>query len=110
MSSESSNDKVTNTPSSRAHANPKEPDRRVRDKKVSPKRRVSDTDWKRWTDRVRDVFFLVLGLAGTANQLFLANPPNPVLYPILAALLGAPIAFALDDRRRSDRENEDNEK
>lgn len=91
MSSESSNDKVTNSPSSRAHG-------------------VSDTDWKRWTDRVRDVFFLVLGLAGTANQLFLANPPNPVLYPILAALLGAPIAFALDDRRRSDRENEDNEK
>lgn len=76
------------------------PDRRVKNVKSSPKRRVSDADWKRYRDRTRDVFFLVLGAAGTANQLFIANPPNPVLYPILAALLGAPIAFALDDRRK----------
>lgn len=106
-SSDSNNGNSENKPPSRTHANSNDFDRRIKSTRKSPKRRVSDTDWKRWTDRVRDVFFLVLGLVGTANQLFLANPPNPVLYPILAALLGAPIAFALDDRRRNDRENED---
>ena len=74
-------------------------------KKDSP--RVSDTEWSRWVNRVRDVFFLTLGLAGTANQLFYANPPNPVLYPILASLLGAPFALALDERRRNSRDDKE---
>lgn len=72
--------------------------------KKTNKRRITDSDWNRWNNRVRDVFFLGLGLLGTANQLFYANPPNPVLYPILAGLLGAPFAFALDQRRRDNRE------
>lgn len=75
------------------------------EQKNKNKRMITDADWNRWTDRVRDVFFLALGLIGTANQLFYANPPNPVLYPILAGLLGAPFALAIDQRRREGRED-----
>lgn len=104
-SSESTKDE-RNMPPSRVTG--KSGDRRIKQHKSSPKRRVTDTEWKRWTDRVRDVIFLALGAAAAFNQLFLANPPNPVLYPVIAALLGAPIAFALDDRRKNG-ENDQNE-
>jgi len=81
-------------------------ERRRRQERRSPKRRVTDLEWVRWRDRTRDACFLILGLAGTANQLFFATPPNPVLYPILAALLGLPFALALDERRRKSNEDE----
>lgn len=84
-------------------------ERRSKTKKKSPKRRVSDSQWDRYIDRFRDVGFLVLGLASAAHQLFWASPPNPVLYPIIAALLGAPIAFALDDRRKDNRDEQEKE-
>lgn len=85
-------------------------ERRQRQERRSPKRRMTDVEWERWRDRTRDACFLVLGLAGTANQLFFASPPNPVLYPILAALLGLPFALALDERRRKSNEEEDSAK
>jgi len=82
-------------------------ERREKQERRSPKRRVSDVEWERWRDRTRDMCFLVLGLVGTANQLFFADPPNPVLYPILAALLGLPFALALDERRRKSNGEDD---
>ena len=51
------------------------------------KRRITDSDWNRGINRVRDVAFLTFGLAGVVGQLFFADPPNPVLYPIIAGLL-----------------------
>ena len=105
-SSESTKDESSKPPS---RISGQSVERRVQTKKPHPKRRVTDTEWTRWRDRVRDVIFLGLGAAGAANQLFIANPPNPVLYPVIAALLGAPIAFALDDRRRNDQDDKDEE-
>lgn len=92
-------------PKSKTYAN--RVDRRVESKKTGHNRRVTDNEWTTWTNRTRDATFLVLGLAGTINQLFFANPPNPVLYPILASLLGAPFALALDERRRQGRGDQD---
>lgn len=102
-----SSDSTRDDNSSESPTNAKKVDRRVQTKKRSPKRRISDSEWNSLFDRFRDVGFLVFGLAGAAHQMFWANPPNPVVYPILAALLGAPIAFALDDHRKDIRDEQE---
>ncbi len=95
--------------SSESPTNSKNSEHRIQSKRSGQKRRVTDNEWDRLFDRVRDVAFLGLGLAAATHQLSIAQPPNPVLYPIIAALLEAPSAFALDDRRKDNRDEQEKE-
>lgn len=56
--------------------------------------------YDKWQKRTREACVFFLGLAGAANQLFFANPPNPVLFPIIGGLLAIPFGLRLDDRRK----------
>jgi hypothetical protein len=66
-----------------------------------PKRKPNPDPFDVWVKRARDAGLLALGFAGTINELFIQPEPRYLTYPILGALLGSPIAFRADERRRA---------
>lgn len=62
---------------------------------------MSEDRWQVWDKRVRDTGLYILGVLGVANELFIQHEPRPASFPILATLLGIPLALRFDEKRRT---------
>lgn len=61
---------------------------------------MADDRWTKWNLRIRDLVLWLIGIGAVVNELFAREEIRPLAPPIIAALLGLPIALRADERKK----------